>query len=326
MSILTDWMIKSAPWLEYRVRLDLLDQTESDWQVIAAKETLISHPKIQNLLEEINNWPGDILKRHNDSNHVLHKLAFVAELGLTVNDRGIYQITHKVMDHQSSDGPFQVMVNIKPAFGGTGKDQWAWMLCDAPLILNALIRFGLREEAPVQKALHSLIGLVKENGWHCSVDRDLGKFRGPGRKGDPCPMATLMMLRSLSSFIDVEQNILQRGADTILDLWENRKEKKYYLFAMGTDFNKLKAPMIWFDILNALDTLSQFSWLLDDVRYREMTAVLKAKADEQGRFSAESIWMPWKEWEFGQKKVPSALITFYAYRILKRVYKQNLNL
>jgi len=32
-------------------------------------------------------------------------------------------------------------------------------------------------------------------------------------------------------------------------LWEKRREQKHYLFAMGTDFNKLKAPLIWFDIL-----------------------------------------------------------------------------
>ncbi len=42
------------------------------------------------------------------------------------------------------------------------------------------------------------------------------------------------------------------------------------------------------------------------------------KADVDGKFSAESIWMDWKSWDFGQKKIPSRWITFVAQRILKR--------
>jgi hypothetical protein len=50
-----------------------------------------------------------------------------------------------------------------------------------------------------------------------------------------------------------------------------------------------------------------------------MLGVMKSKADEQGRFSLESIWTAWKEWEFGQKKAPSRWLTLLAWRILGRV-------
>jgi hypothetical protein len=57
-------------------------------------------------------------------------------------------------------------------------------LCDAPVIIYALAKFGLKENQQVQKAVRYLAGLVRENGWPCAVSKELGKFRGPGRKGD----------------------------------------------------------------------------------------------------------------------------------------------
>jgi hypothetical protein len=41
----------------------------------------------------------------------------------------------------------------------------------------------------IRKAKDYLLSLVRENGWPCSVAPDLGNFRGPGRKADPCPIA-----------------------------------------------------------------------------------------------------------------------------------------
>ncbi|NTW90442.1 MAG: hypothetical protein HGA35_00625 [Erysipelotrichaceae bacterium] len=50
----------------------------------------------------------------------------------------------------------------------------------------------------MQKAVTALMELVRENGWPCAVSKELGKFRGPGRKEDPCPFANLAMLKALS--------------------------------------------------------------------------------------------------------------------------------
>ncbi|MCX7038228.1 MAG: hypothetical protein NT005_03710 [Spirochaetes bacterium] len=73
------------------------------------------------------------------------------------------------------------------AFGGSGEGEPAWVLCDAPTILNALLSFGLAKNARVGKALRHLLALVRENGWPYVVSPSLGNFRGPGRRGDPCP-------------------------------------------------------------------------------------------------------------------------------------------
>ena len=56
----------------------------------------------------------------------------------------------------------------------------------------------------------------------------------------------------------------------ILGHWQIRKEKKYYLFGMGTDFSKLKYPFIWYDILHVVDVLSRFPFVHADPRFQEM--------------------------------------------------------
>jgi hypothetical protein len=51
------------------------------------------------------------------------------------------------------------------------------------------------------------------------------------------------------------------------------------MFFMGTDFRKLKAPFVWYDILHVLDVLSSCSWLKGDPRLLNMANLVKSKAD-----------------------------------------------
>lgn len=320
MESITNWLLEGLPWVQYRTRLDLLNQSENDPQVTAARQAMLADPQIQNLLSELAQWPGSPLKSHKDAKLLLHKLTFVADLGLRVDDPGMEQIVELILKHQAPEGPFQVLVNIPPRYGGTGEDQWSWMLCDAPLVLYSLIQFGLINDRRVQSAIQYLKGLIRDNGWPCVVAPDLGKFRGPGRKDDPCPYANLVMLKALSQMPEwCDSETCRTGAETLLTLWEQRKERKPYLFAMGTDFAKLKAPLIWYDILHVLDVLIRFPWLRKDTRLQEMVEIVKGKIDARGSYTPESIWMAWKGWDFGQKREPSQWVTLQILRILKRV-------
>ena len=260
---LISWLLDGEPWIEYRTRLDLLDQSENDPQVIDAYNATLANPKIQNIIAILSDWPGPILKSHKKAGHHLHKLGFLADIGLKDDDPGIAKIIKQLKQHKSPEGLFQVLVNIKPGYGGSGEDQFAWMLCDAPLVTYALIKFGERTTEEVNDAINYLVELIRDNGWPCSVSPELGKFRGPGRKSDPCPYATLLMLKLLAQFPDKHGDpAVKIGIETVLSLWEQRKERRPYLFAMGTDFSKLKAPLIWYDILHVTDVMTQFPWTL----------------------------------------------------------------
>ena len=314
-----EWLLQGEPWIEYRTRVDLLGQSESDPEVRAARKAMLANPKIKSLLSELADWPGVVLNSHKSASQSFHKLSFIAELGLNVNDPPVKKIVQQVMKHQSKQGPFQLPTNVPVHFGGSGKDEWAWALCDAPVILSSLIQLGMSDDPRVQTAVDYLDALVRENGWPCAVSPELGKFRGPGRKEDPCPYATLVMLKVLAHIPALQKSKSAKiGVETLLWLWEASKEQHPYIFYMGTDFRKLKAPLFWYDILHVLDVLSLFAWTWKDKRFKQMLNVLESKANQDGQFIPESVWLAWKDWDFSQKKVPSKGLTFFVQLILKR--------
>ena len=150
---LITWLLKGEPWVEYRTRIDLLDQSENEPQVIDAYNATLAHPVIQNLITELSDWPGPILKSHKKAGHHLHKLGFLADIGLNGDDTGIAKIIQRITKYESPEGQYQVLVNIKPGYGGTGEDQYAWMLCDAPLVIYALVKFGDGKNIEVQNSI-----------------------------------------------------------------------------------------------------------------------------------------------------------------------------
>ena len=225
----------------------------------------------------------------------------------------------RTFEHSSEEGPFQLPTNIPKHFGGSGKNEWAWALCDAPTIIYSLAKFGLEKDTQIQKAVKYLVNLVHENGWRCVVSKELGNFRGPGRKEDPCPYATFGMLKMLSQFDEWKHSKQAHvGIECLLDLWKRSLELHPYMFYMGTDFRKIKAPFIWYDILHVLDVLSQFDWTRNDSRLIEMFDIVKSKANEEGKYTPESVWRAWKDWDFGQKKQPSRWLTFLVLNVFKR--------
>ena len=314
-----DWLLSCAPWVQYRTRLDLLGETERSKDVKAARQAMLDHPQVKALIAELREWPGPTLTRHNDASHLLHKLVFIADLGLRATDPGVGRIVDRVLDHSSAEGVFQMKVNIPTHFGGTGKDQFAWMLCDAPSVVYALVKLGVKDRR-VKAAAKYLASLIRDNGWPCAATSELGKFHGPGRRSDPCPYANLITLKALAQTREWhDADVCHVGAETLLQLWQQRKAQRPYLFAMGSDFTKLKAPLIWYDILHVTEVLTQFEWLRKDKRLGEMVAIVKAKADAEGRFTPESIWQAWREWDFGQKREPSAWLTLIALRVSQRM-------
>lgn len=314
----TQWLLDSPPWVEYRTRIDLLGQPENSPEVIQARQVMLEDPQVKGLITELADWSGHPLKRHNDAALHLHKLVFLVDIGVKANDPGMKPVIDSILSHQSEEGAFQVFGTTYQK-GGGGQNKWIWMLCDAPLVLYSLLKMGVNVDDKVQASIDHLTGYGRNNGWPCAISSHVGRTRGPGKKEDPCPYATLISLKALNELPEWRDSTsVNNGIDTLLQLWEQRKERRPYLFAMGTDFRKLKAPLIWYDILHILDVFTLYHQTLEDPRLKEMLNILREKADSQRRFTPESIWQAWSEWDFGQKKEPSPWITFLVHRILKR--------
>jgi len=148
---------------------------------------------------------------------------------------------------------------------------------------------------------------------------EFGKFRGPGRKADPCPIVNVYSLKALSLHPDLLDSPATRaGAEMLLWHWQHQAERKIYMFGIGTTFRKLKYPFIWYDILHVVDVLSRFPFVHDDPRFQQMVETITSQADGEGRYTAGSMFRAWKGWSFADKKQPSPWLTFLVLRMQKR--------
>ena len=318
----TNWLLESdEPWTRYRTLVDLLDRPEDAPEVQAARAEMLAHPQVQEMISEAATWPGYALKRHNDAKHPLYKFSTLADFGVRADDPGVRAGIQAVMAHQSPEGAFQILVNIPRAFGGTGEDTWTWMLCDAPTLLYALLAMGLRDNPRVQRAVEHLVGLVDENGYRCVAAPELGKkFKGPGRRADPCPIVNVYALKALSLVPELLDSPATRtGAEMLLWHWEHQTERKIYMFGIGTTFRRLKYPFVWYDVLHVVDVLSRFPFVHTDPRFQEMVETITAQADEEGCYTAGSMFRAWKGWSFADKKHPSPWLTFLVLRVQRRI-------
>jgi len=311
------------PWTRYRTLVDLLDRPETDPEAQATRAEMLIHPQTVMLMAETATWGDRALKRHNDATHPIYALSALADFGVNVGDPGMAAGIDAVMSHISEEGAFQTLVNIPQHFGGTGGDSWSWMSCDAPTLLYALLAMGLGDDVRVARAVEHLASLVDDNGWRCVSAPELGKFRGPGRKADPCPIANVYALKALSLVPELHDSPATRaGAEILLWHWERQAERKIYMFGIGSDFRKLKYPYIWYNILHVAEVLSRFPFVFHDPRFQEMVETITTQTDEEGKYTPGSMYRAWKDWEFANKKTPSPWITFL---ILRIIYRMELN-
>ncbi len=87
-----EWLLGDEPWIEYRTRRDLLSQSEKDPQVKSARESMLAKTQVKDLVVGLSGWPGTVLSNHKSAGHPIHKLTFLADLGLVANDSGVEKI------------------------------------------------------------------------------------------------------------------------------------------------------------------------------------------------------------------------------------------
>ena len=133
-------------------------------------------------------------------------------------------------------------------------------------------------------------------------------------------IANVYALKALAQVPEMRDGPATRaGVEMLLSHWEQRGQQKYYLFGIGADFCKLKYPFVWYDILHVADVLSRYPTARTDPRFQEMVNAIAAQADEDGRYTAGSMYQAWQGWSFADKKHPSPWLTFLALRVLRHM-------
>lgn len=318
----TRWLLEQGdPWTRFHTLTALLGESAETVDVRAARQALVAHPLVRGLVNKVADW-SEPLTRHNDADHALHALAVLADFGLRADDPGMDVVVGALLAHPPRDGMFETVQVIPHAFGGSGEPARTWVMCDAPTLLYALLRFGLGDEPVVQTAVERLLALTRDSGFPCASGTP--GFRCPGASGgakdDPCPIANLTALRALAEVPALHDHpAVRAGVEMLLGHWEHQTARKHHLFGIGSDFRRLKYPFVWYDVLHVTEVVSRFAFARQDARLREMVDVVLRQQDADGRYTPESVWMAWKTWDFGQKKTPSPWLTLLVWRMVGRL-------
>ncbi|MGE5495944.1 MAG: hypothetical protein ACM3S4_11660 [Burkholderiales bacterium] len=312
---------RSGDWLKFAIRLHLCCDPKDN--LIELRNAALTDSRIQNYLNEVANFHGMLVTNHKNPDLPIHKLLFLLDLGFDTDVPEIKAAVDKILEHRDNNGIYQSLTNIPKHYGGAGVDVFSWCLCDTPLLLLALLKAGVDYNKYVKPGVNHLVSLCRDNGFPCAVSPELGKFRGPGRKDDCCPYATLIMADLLSYIPEYQDSsVAVTSVKVLLNLWENSLEQHPYMFYMGTDFRKLKAPSCWYDIVSVAGVLSKYRFIRYDTRFMDIIALIKDKQDKEGFFVPESAYQKMKDWDFGQKKILSPYLTYLCLRIFKRLKQE----
>jgi len=309
---------RSEDWLKYAIQINLLHSTKEENAELL--KSALQDEKIQQALQDVAAYHETLVTNHKNPMLPIQRLLFLLDLGFDTDIPEIKTAILEILAHRDETGVYQSMTNVPKHFGGSGEDAFSWCLCDAPLLLLALLKAGVDYRKHIKPGVDYLVSLCRENGFPCAVSLELGKFRGPGRKDDCCPYATLIMADLLSSIPKYKDSEAARtSVQSLLNLWENSLELHSYMFYMGTDFRKLKAPSVWYDIVSVAGVLSKYAFVHTDSHFLEMIDLIKRKQDENGFFTPESIYTKLKDWDFSQKKATSPYLTYLCIRIFERL-------
>ena len=193
-------------------------------------------------LQHVVNW-------HNDAVHPLHKLAFLASIG--VRQETLQPAPDAILSQQPPEGPFQVRIVIPKVFGGDGVPRWDWVATDAPLVLYALLRLGIRSPEAV-RGVDALVSHTRDGGYPCFASRARGSFRGPGSRGDPCPYANLIMLRMLAQIPERSETPEAEVAEVLADQLDPQGRvtaNSAWLKWKGWEFCQKREPSRWLTFL-----------------------------------------------------------------------------
>jgi hypothetical protein len=314
------WLLDSNPWTRYNTLTDLLDKPSSDEDVQEARHRLLQDPQIQRLVQETARWFPESITRHNVPTLSHYRLMMLAEIGLRHDDAGISEILVSATAH-TEDDIFAVRQTLPQKGKGFEKpdpqaNEWHALGCDTPILLYAFLRLGY-QTPQVQRSAEVLRDKWETpQGWFCHFFFVNGMFK---KLHIGCPMAGLMALEVFSLLPEMKESEYARNAYEPLEFHREHGKSIYY-FGRSKKFWTFKYPFVWYNALYLADVLTRFEFLKDEVLVKELVDWIEQSQDEQGRFKPTSMFMPYKGWDFANKKEPSPWITFLCCRILKQWY------
>ena len=309
------WLLASEePWVIYNTLLDLVHADPESEEVQGAYQKMQHHLLIKGLMADLEVWPPEKpLGKAYDPKDSLWKLGTLADFSFNREDDRIAAIAERIFAAQAENGGF-----LHGGFDHTKSWHTRPYICISHVMTYALARFGYLDDPRLQEAYtHIQAWERQDGGWHPN-ERNLP---GNDREAEPsCPFGTVNVLRALAIHPTLcESELAVNGAHFLLDCWSRREEPfRPVGFGIGKTWNKLQYPFVQYQLLKVADTLAQIPAARKDTRFLEIVDHLESRQGTDGNWTPESVNKPYSDFDFGQKKQPSAWLTFLILRILQR--------
>jgi hypothetical protein len=297
---LLDWLLEGPAWLRYAVELQLLDRKPDAGPVLRDSA-------IVKIIDRLRSRDAGIpaLKtgrvHYTETGKAYWDLFFLADIGLTAAEAGLENEVEEIFRFQSRDGSFTIPPNVRDTY-----------FCMSAILLASLAKMGYRDDPRMEKYIHlALNSRSNDGGWYCH-------YFGYDPYVESCPMDNINLLMLLGQYEKYRENPALQGAiDLLLEHWADRQHR--HGFGVGKRFRSLQYPAVKYGILRVLDVLSLFPYAVASRGFQDMLDCVHGKADDTGRYYAESIDGAFAGFDFAQTAEPSRWITFLVERVEKRV-------
>lgn len=312
------FMLGGEPWTRLNTLTGLLSRAENDPEVRAARQELLEHPLVSDLVSRLKIWFDSSVTRHNDPKLPPHILKALADLGVRAHDPGIQEIISRVEDRR--EGPLfsvrQTLPDRENRKPDPQADEWYALPCDSPEITSTLLQLGHKSPA-VQASSNEIIRLWNQDeDWFCHFFFVESQHK---KHSVGCPMAGLMALDLFSRIPEKPDSSIIRKAFEPL-VYHRDLGKSLYYFGRSKKFRTFKFPFVWYNALYLADVLTRFREFHETPLVEELVRWVLEGQDEDGRWKASSVFQMYKGFDFAQKREASGWITFLCCRILKQRY------
>jgi hypothetical protein len=310
-----DWLLGSNAYVHYATRVNLLNENISKIETDRLISEMLKDTNIKNLFVETENYFPSIARRHTDSKLSHYKIRLLTDFGFTYKNGLKTQID--IIKQHHHDGKYAIRQTL-PIKNYGQSIEWNALPCDNPLLLYIIKKSGAADKQ-TEIQIDSLKELWSSSkGWFCHLPFVESQFK---KEQYGCPMAGLFTMELFSLDKELKESKYSKNAfDTLVYHYE--LGKSIYYFGRGKKFYTFKYPFVWYNALYLGEVLTKFSFARKHILVKDIVKWIESGQDNEGKYKPTSIFLEYKNWDFGNKKECSPWITYLCYKILKQYYEE----